>query len=37
MNNIAQALKQYGFSIEDIAKVMGNNWLAFFQNSFASG
>jgi len=37
MKNIAQGLKQQGFSIEDIAKVMGNNWLAFFQNSFESG
>ena len=37
MKNIAQGLKQQGFSIEDIAKVMGNNWLAFFQNSFDSG
>jgi microsomal dipeptidase-like Zn-dependent dipeptidase len=37
MKNIAQGLKQKGFSIEDIAKVMGNNWLAFFQNSFESG
>lgn len=37
MNNIAQGLKHQGFSTEDIAKVMGNNWLAFFLSSFESG
>lgn len=32
--NIAQGLKQAGFSEEDVQKVMGGNWLKFFERSF---
>ena len=36
ISNIARGLQQAGFSNEDIAKVTGNNWLAFFDRSFTS-
>ncbi len=32
--NIEQGLLDVGFSTEDTAKVMGNNWLRFFDNNF---
>jgi len=32
--NIAEGLSQHGFQREDIDKVMGNNWLSFFERSF---
>jgi len=34
ISNIAEGLKQVGFSDEEVAKITGNNWLAFFQLSF---
>ena len=33
--NIADGLKQVGFREEDVAKVMGGNWLRFFEDGFA--
>lgn len=33
-SNIAQGLKTHGFSQDDIEKVMGINWLRFFESSF---
>ncbi|MCZ6579059.1 MAG: membrane dipeptidase [Gammaproteobacteria bacterium] len=33
-NNIEQGLLDVGFNAEDTAKVMGNNWLGFFDNNF---
>jgi len=35
--NIAEGLRQAGFSAEDVAKIMGGNWLAFFAKSFSAG
>ncbi|MBT5048864.1 MAG: membrane dipeptidase [Rhodospirillaceae bacterium] len=32
--NIAQGLRTHGFSEPDIAKIMGENWLSFFESSF---
>ena len=32
--NIAEGLKAAGFAAEDVTKVMGGNWLAFFERSF---
>lgn len=32
--NIAQGLARQGFASEDINKVMGDNWLRFFEHSF---
>ncbi len=32
--NIEQGLLEIGFSAEDTAKVMGNNWLQFFDANF---
>ena len=34
--NIEQGLLDVGFSAEDTAKVMGNNWLRFFDENFGS-
>ena len=34
-SNIADGLSQAGFSSEDVEKVMGQNWLAFFEKSFS--
>jgi membrane dipeptidase len=34
MANVAAGLLDYGFCEEDVAKVMGGNWLDFFQRSF---
>ena len=36
MPNIQSGLEQRGFSAEDIGKVMGNNWLRFFDESFGA-
>jgi len=33
-NNIEQGLLDAGFNAEDTAKVMGNNWLGFFDHNF---
>jgi microsomal dipeptidase-like Zn-dependent dipeptidase len=33
-NNIEQGLLDVGFNAEDTAKVMGNNWLGFFDDNF---
>jgi len=33
-NNIEQGLLDVGFNAEDTAKVMGNNWLGFFDHNF---
>ena len=33
-NNLATGLSQQGFSDEDVHKVMGQNWLRFFESSF---
>ena len=33
-NNIEQGLLNAGFNAEDTAKVMGNNWLGFFDHNF---
>ena len=33
-NNIALGLKDVGFSDDEVAAVMGNNWLNFFESSF---
>ena len=33
-NNIATGLKDVGFSNDDVAAVMGGNWLNFFESSF---
>jgi microsomal dipeptidase-like Zn-dependent dipeptidase len=33
-NNIASGLKDVGFSDDEVAAVMGNNWLNFFESSF---
>ena len=35
-NNIAAGLSRVGFSEEDIAAVMGGNWLRFFDQSFSA-
>ena len=35
-DNIEQGLLEVGFSIEDTAKIMGNNWLRFFDENFAA-
>ncbi len=35
-NNIEQGLLDVGFNAEDTAKVMGNNWLEFFDLNFGS-
>ena len=32
--NIATGLENYGFKAEDIEKIMGLNWLQFFESSF---
>lgn len=32
--NIEAGLRQYGFTDDDAAGIMGNNWLRFFENSF---
>ena len=32
--NIASGLKDFGFSSDDVAAVMGGNWLNFFESSF---
>jgi microsomal dipeptidase-like Zn-dependent dipeptidase len=32
--NIAQGLSDQGLDDDDIAKVMGENWLSFFEKSF---
>jgi len=34
-SNIALGLKDVGFSDDEVAAVMGNNWLNFFESSFA--
>ena len=34
--NIAQGLERYGFSNDDIGKVMGGNWLKFFRENFSA-
>ena len=34
-NNIEQGLLDVGFNAEDTAKVMGNNWLEFFDHNFS--
>ena len=33
-SNIALGLKDVGFSDDEVAAVMGNNWLNFFESSF---
>jgi len=33
-SNIVQGLRDVGFSEEDVAKIAGQNWLTFFENSF---
>ena len=35
--NIAKGLRDVGFSGEDVEKVMGRNWLKFFERSFGAG
>lgn len=32
--NLVEGLQDYGFSEEDVKKIMGGNWLAFFKKSF---
>ena len=32
--NIAEGLKAAGFAAEEVAKIMGGNWLDFFERSF---
>ena len=32
--NIAQGLRDVGFSEEDVSKVMGGNWYRFFKENF---
>ena len=34
--NISQGLKKVGFSDEDVAAIMGENWLRFYDSSFSS-
>ncbi|MFT5360865.1 MAG: membrane dipeptidase, partial [Porticoccaceae bacterium] len=34
MHTIAQGLEDTGFSESDVAKIMGQNWLSFFEKSF---
>ena len=34
--NLADGLRAHGFSEEETAKVMGANWLAFFERSFGA-
>ena len=34
--NIASGLRSHGFAETEITKIMGENWLAFFANSFGS-
>ena len=34
MPNIAAALSAHGFSDDDVAKVMGGNWMRFFDEGF---
>jgi microsomal dipeptidase-like Zn-dependent dipeptidase len=34
--NIEQGLLDVGFSVEDTVKIMGNNWLRFFDDNFGS-
>ena len=33
-DNLVSGLRAQGFSAEDVAKVMGGNWLRFFEQSF---
>jgi len=35
LHTIAKGLANQGFSDDDIAKVMGENWLSFFEKSFS--
>jgi membrane dipeptidase len=35
IHNVAKGLQQVGFTDQDIQKVMGGNWLRFFQHSFS--
>ena len=35
-SNIATGLKNFGFKAEDVGKIMGLNWLQFFESSFES-
>ena len=35
--NIAAGLSDVGFDDADVARIMGDNWLAFFEQSFAPG
>jgi len=37
LHTIAQGLAKQGFNDDDIAKVMGENWLSFFDKSFSAG
>ena len=32
--NIAEGLEAVGFASDEVAKIMGGNWLAFFERSF---
>ncbi|MBX2884981.1 MAG: dipeptidase [Granulosicoccus sp.] len=34
--NLIAGLKGYGFSQEDVEKIMGGNWLRFFENNFTA-
>jgi membrane dipeptidase len=36
MQGVAQGLKETGFSESDVAQIMGQNWLSFFEKSFIS-
>ena len=33
--NLASGLREYGMNNDEITKVMGGNWLRFFENSFS--
>ena len=35
-SNIATGLMNFGFKAEDVGKIMGLNWLLFFESSFKS-
>jgi len=36
LQNFIDGLKQVGFNHQDVAKIMGGNWLSFFEHSFGS-
>ena len=36
-STVAEGLRTHGFSEEEVAKIMGGNWLRFFDESFGPG